>query len=153
MESILPTPTPAFDSAALPTTGWAAHRLGVKAPSQRRIPFLPTNAIIEHVADAFDVQPNAVRASGREPHEVAARHIALYLVRELKNLSYPQLARAFGYRDHTSALYAHNRISRLIDEDDVYRDVVGQLRTDLLAIALRSPNLAEPKARLSGLTL
>jgi chromosomal replication initiator protein len=53
----------------------------------------------------------------RQKTTVLARHVALYLTRQLTNYSLPQIARHFGKRDHRSIMDAVHRIDRLTDED------------------------------------
>lgn len=58
-----------------------------------------------------------------------ARHEAMWLIRETvrPGLSFPDIARLFGGRDHTSVIHAWRRIEALVDSDPGYRD-------DLLSI-------------------
>jgi chromosomal replication initiator protein len=49
----------------------------------------------------------------------------MYVTRAVTDLSFPQIAKAFGGRDHTTVIHAVDKISRLLDLDDerTYRDV------------------------------
>ncbi|MGQ0520464.1 MAG: chromosomal replication initiator protein DnaA [Actinomycetota bacterium] len=55
---------------------------------------------------------------------VQARQIAMYVLRQLTDHSYPAIARAFGGRDHTTVIHAVNKIDALMPErSKVYQDV------------------------------
>jgi len=54
--------------------------------------------------------------SNRNRALVNARQIAMYLCRELTNLSLPKIGQLFGNRDHTTVMYANKKISELMKE-------------------------------------
>ena len=48
----------------------------------------------------------------------------MYVCRELTDLSYPQIGKEFGGRDHTTVIYAYDKISKLMKERrKTYEDV------------------------------
>ncbi len=48
----------------------------------------------------------------------------MYVCRELTDLSYPQIGKEFGGRDHTTVIYAYEKISKLMKERrKTYEDV------------------------------
>ena len=71
--------------------------------------------IVDAVARQYQIPgPWFSRQFGsRDPKRVRARHVAMWLVRELLSLSYPEIGRIFS-RHHTSAIHACSRVS----EDD-----------------------------------
>ena len=58
-----------------------------------------------------------------------SRQIAMYLCREKTNLSLPKIGQLFGGRDHTTVMYAHRKITKLMTED---RSIFNQV-TELTA--------------------
>jgi len=63
-------------------------------------------------------------AGKRTKRVVVPRQVAMYLCRELTDASLPAIGRAFGGRDHTTVLYAVQKISGLLtDGGDVYESV------------------------------
>jgi hypothetical protein len=66
-------------------------------------------SIIKNVADRHGVRAEDI-ASQRSNRLIAwPRFDAAYQLRALTRLSYPQIASALGYRDHTNAIYANRR--------------------------------------------
>ena len=74
-------------------------------------------AIQAAVADDFRVTLNDLIAHRREPMNVLARHVAMYLCHVLTRNSSVAIARRFDGRDHTTVLHAVRRIKRLIQTD------------------------------------
>jgi chromosomal replication initiator protein len=60
---------------------------------------------------------------------VAARQVAMYVMREMTDLSYPNIAKEFGGRDHTTVIHAVEKIGSLMKER---RQIYDQV-TDLIA--------------------
>jgi len=57
--------------------------------------------------------------------------MAMYVVRDLTELSYPAIARLFGGRDHTTVIYAVDKIQKLMRERQQVYDQVMDLTTRL----------------------
>ena len=58
---------------------------------------------------------------------VTARQIAMYVFRELTDLSYPAIAREFGGRDHTTVIHAVDKIGALMKDRRQIYDQVTEL--------------------------
>lgn len=58
----------------------------------------------------------ALCGKSRQRPLVTARQIAMYVFRDLTDLSYPSIARLFGGRDHTTVIHAVEKIQRLMSE-------------------------------------
>jgi chromosomal replication initiator protein len=79
----------------------------------------------------FDVA--ALKGKSRQRPLVTARQIAMYVFRELTDLSYPAIARLFGGRDHTTVIHANEKIQRLMSERKQIYDKVTALIQQLKA--------------------
>jgi chromosomal replication initiator protein len=90
-------------------------------------------AIQAEVADYFDVPAFELRSSRRSKSVVLARHIAIYLSRELTPKSLPEIGRLFGDRDHTTIIHAIGRIGGLCGTDQKLAADVATLRERLAA--------------------
>lgn len=74
--------------------------------------------IQDFIADYFKIKKSDLLSKKRNVQYVFPRQIAMYLCRELINESYPQIASAFGKKDHTTILHAYEKICREIDRND-----------------------------------
>jgi hypothetical protein len=83
------------------------------------------------VAGHFGVSVLEICSHGRESKFVKPRQIAMYLTKQLTPRSYPDIARKFGNRDHTTALYSIKKIARLLETDEGLRDEVSQLQSQI----------------------
>jgi len=75
----------------------------------------PTD-IITNTAEYFKLSVDDLYGSSRSQAVATARQIAMYLCRELTNLSLPKIVQLFGGRDHTTVMYANKKISELMKE-------------------------------------
>lgn len=81
--------------------------------------------IIAQTAQYFSLTVDDLRGTSRTQPLVTARQIAMYLCRELTELSLPKIGGEFGGRDHTTVMHADRKIrKRLTAEIDVYNQVV-----------------------------
>lgn len=84
--------------------------------------------LLVEMADILGYPVDALRGKSRQRPLVTARQIAMYVFRELTDLSYPSIARLFGGRDHTTVIHAVEKIQRQMGErKQIYEQV-----TDLL---------------------
>ncbi|MDU5231233.1 chromosomal replication initiator protein DnaA [Actinomyces sp.] len=67
--------------------------------------------IMGQVSDYFQVSIEQMNSADRSRQIVEARQIAMYLCRELTELSLPKIGQAFGGRDHTTVMHANKKIS------------------------------------------
>jgi len=85
--------------------------------------------IMETTAARFNFSVAELRAQDRRRPLVMARQIGMYLFRELTDLSYPEIAKEFGGRDHTTIIYGFEKIKALMKErHSVYDDVTSLIQ-------------------------
>ncbi len=68
------------------------------------------NAIIKAVAEIFEISPTELISHSRKKEVVEPRQIAMFLLREMLDLSYPNIGDRMGKRDHTTAIYAYEKV-------------------------------------------
>ena len=66
--------------------------------------------ILEETSKQFGFTVEEIISKHRQRPLVTARQIAMYVMRELTELSYPNIAREFGGRDHTTVIHAVEKI-------------------------------------------
>lgn len=79
-------------------------------------PDITADAITSAVADYFGLTVEDLAGSSRSRILVTARQIAMYLCRELTDLSLPKIGQHFGGRDHTTVMHADRKIRALMAE-------------------------------------
>ena len=77
---------------------------------------ITTSMIMAQTASYFDVSIDDLCGQSRTHVLVTARQIAMYLVRELTDLSLPKIGQQFGGRDHTTVMHADRKIRTLMGE-------------------------------------
>jgi chromosomal replication initiator protein len=80
--------------------------------------------ILEEAATQFGFTVEELKSKHRQRPLVTARQIAMYVMRELTELSYPNIAREFGGRDHTTVIHAVEKIGALMSKDRQIYDQV-----------------------------
>ncbi len=90
----------------------------------------PVDRIVGRVAAAFEVKPKDLLGPCRQRAVLLPRQVAMYLVREVAKLSYPQIGTAFG-RDHTTVLHAVRRIESDLASDSKLKRTIRELRAEL----------------------
>jgi len=83
------------------------------------------------VATHFGLKIEDFRSKRRHREVTFPRQIAMYLCRELTDLSLPRIGEAFGGRDHTTVIYACEKINNDVQTNSHLRGVVGDLRRQL----------------------
>ncbi len=88
---------------------------------------LTPQVILEATAEMFDFSIDELIGKSRQRPLVTARQVAMYVTRELTDLSYPMIAREFGGRDHTTVMHAVDKIGNLMKERRQIYDQVSEL--------------------------
>lgn len=83
--------------------------------------------IQQTVAEYFHINPEDLKAKKRTKEIVVPRQLAMYLCRELTDSSLPKIGEEFGGRDHTTVLYACERIREYMANDDKFNRTVKDL--------------------------
>jgi chromosomal replication initiator protein len=92
---------------------------------------LEPGQVLSTVANAFGISRDRLLGRDRSREVALPRQVAMYLMREVGNISLPQIGDALGGRDHTTVMYACDKVADLIERDDRFRRQVLQLREQL----------------------
>lgn len=101
----------------------------VFAPSEET---LTMEDVLAKVAQHFGVDPEALKGKGRRKELVVPRQVAMYLIRELTTHSFPEIGRFFSDRDHSTVMYAVQKVAEAIEEDSELDRIVRSLRDSLV---------------------
>jgi chromosomal replication initiator protein len=85
--------------------------------------------IVEQTASMFGLTVEQLKSKSRTRDLVHARQVGMYVCRELTDLSYPQIGKEFGGRDHTTVIHAYEKVSsRMTDRRKTYEDVTALIQ-------------------------
>jgi chromosomal replication initiator protein len=79
-------------------------------------PEITADQIMDATSEYFGVSIDDLRGQSRSRVLVNARQVAMYLCRELTDLSLPRIGQAFGGRDHTTVMHADRKIRQQMAE-------------------------------------
>lgn len=96
---------------------------------QRRT--LEPRQVVAVVASAFGVTMEQMLGRDRSREVALPRQVAMYLLREEQSVSLPQIGEVLGGRDHTTVMYACDKVADMLESDDRLRRQVGQIREQL----------------------
>ncbi|MCM2997984.1 chromosomal replication initiator protein DnaA [Paenibacillus cellulositrophicus] len=99
--------------------------------SQSRPQMISIQDIQERVGDYYGLRIEDFKARKRTRAVAFPRQIAMYLSRELTDYSLPKIGEAFGGRDHTTVIHAHEKIASVIREDQEIHQIVSRLSENI----------------------
>jgi chromosomal replication initiator protein len=83
--------------------------------------------IISEVARTYSVMPMDLRSNKRSATISRARQTAMYVVREITQLSLTSIGEEFGGRDHSTVVYAMNQVEARIEKDYYYKETIEDI--------------------------
>jgi chromosomal replication initiator protein len=90
--------------------------------------------IKERVSKFFGISIKEMEAQRRDQRVTMPRQVAMYIAWQLTGASLPQIAREFGKKDHTTAMYARDKIADMMDADEAFRNrvrtLIAQVQSD-----------------------
>lgn len=88
---------------------------------------ITSETITKAVAEYFNIKTEELFKQKRTQNIAYPRQIAMYLCRELADLSYPKIGELFGKRDHTTVLYAYDKIYKGMQTDIKIKEDVTRI--------------------------
>jgi chromosomal replication initiator protein len=79
------------------------------------------------VAEEFSMPLQDIKAKRRNKTVVFPRQIAMYLSRELTDLSLPEIGNCFGGKDHTTVLHSYNKIKEGLNNNQLLKEKVERV--------------------------
>lgn len=96
------------------------------------MPMMPSaDEILKTVASYYSVSIDQLTGPTRKAWIAHARHVAIYLCREVLNESWQRLGARFGGRDHSSIMHAYQKINSLLEKEERTRSEISNIRKEL----------------------
>ena len=83
------------------------------------------------VADYFDIKISDMKTKKRTRQVAYPRHIAMYLIREMTDLTLPEIGGHFGGRDHSTVIHACDKIDTDLKKNQNVKNLVQKLMLDI----------------------
>lgn len=93
---------------------------------------LSSDYVKDIVAKYFSVDKNDLSSNKRSNEIAFPRQIAMYLCREVANMSYPKIGEDFGNRDHSTVMHACKKIENEIKEKNNTRLIVESVKNIII---------------------
>jgi chromosomal replication initiator protein len=84
--------------------------------------------ILKVVAEFYDIKPSDLINRSRKKELVYPRQISMYLIREELNGSYPYIGEKLGGRDHTTVMYAYQKISKQVENNESLQHEINLIK-------------------------
>jgi chromosomal replication initiator protein len=88
--------------------------------------------IIKVIAGKLNIKISDIKAHNKNKNIVFARQIAMYLSRKLTNFSFPDIGQKIGGRDHSTVIYANNKILNSIKSDHKLKILIQEIEDILI---------------------
>ena len=102
-------------------------------PEEGKRERLKISHIKEEVASRYNLKHHDLEGSSRKKEISQARHIAIYLAREMTNQSFPAIGKQFGNRDHTTIMHSYLKIKGLVEETPLLHAEIKEIQESLNA--------------------
>jgi chromosomal replication initiator protein len=83
--------------------------------------------ILKTVAGKLNVKISDIKAHKKNKNLVLARQVAMYLSRRMTSMSFPDIGEKIGGRDHSTVIYACNKMKKVMEEDVNFKKFVREL--------------------------
>jgi chromosomal replication initiator protein len=92
---------------------------------------LTIEEIVKAVGSFFNIKILEIKSPKKNKNLVVARQVSMFLAREMTSASFPDIGEKIGSRDHSTVIYAHNKIKKMLETDASLRESVKKIQ-DLL---------------------
>lgn len=111
---------------SVPTLMMAQNIVRDVMTEQQPVP-VTVEKVITEVSHIFNVSPEEIRSQNRNSQVSTARQVAIYVISKVTSLSYTSIGKEFGGRDHSTIVYATNKVKKVMQKDSTYRATVEDL--------------------------
>ena len=93
---------------------------------------LTMDDILRITARHYELESSDLKSKGRRHELVVPRQVAMYLIRELTPHSYPEIGQFFSGRDHSTIMYAVQKVTEQMEEDKELGTKVREIKEELV---------------------
>ena len=93
---------------------------------------LTMDDILRFTARHYEVEGSDLKSKGRRHELVIPRQVAMYLIRELTPHSYPEIGQFFSGRDHSTVMYAVQKVTEQLEEDPELSTKIREIKEQLI---------------------
>ena len=94
--------------------------------------FAPTpKVIVGYICSYFHVDEDTLRGQSRSRDVVAARQIAIYLIRRMTSLSLNDIGKEFGDRDHSTIMHSLEKVESQMRSDPAFAEKVKEITSNI----------------------
>ena len=99
---------------------------------KRSSEYIPTpESILDCISKYYGLDEAVIRGQQRIRDAVAARQIAMYLIRSMTNLSLDDIGKVFDNRDHSTVLYSIKQVEKQMKKDPSFAERVKEIKTNI----------------------
>lgn len=90
---------------------------------------LSVEELIKIVADFYSIEVDSITDKSRKKEVVKPRQVAMYVLREFFDISYPTIGEKLGGRDHTTIIHSYEKVKNDLKSDIALREELEQIRS------------------------
>ena len=97
---------------------------------RQKADFLPSaDVIIQEVARYYEMDSETLRGQSQNKETATARNVAMYIIREMTNLSLQEIGKEFGGRHHSTVLNSINRVEKMMKQQPEMSEIIRDITT------------------------
>ncbi len=108
-----------------------AHEVIAELQSEDVAVEITLDTIVEEVARTFNVTPEEIKSSNRRANLSKARQIAIYLVKDITNMSMEQIGNEFNGRHHSTIVYTCQQVEKNMEFDPKVKETILDIKKNL----------------------
>lgn len=88
---------------------------------------LNIDTIIYEISKYYDIDPKIIKSNTRKQEFILVRQIAMYVIREVTDISLPKIGEGFGGKNHSTVLHSIEKVEAKIKTDENFKNEIEEL--------------------------
>ena len=88
---------------------------------------LNIDTIIYEISKYYDIDPKIIKSNTRKQEFIMIRQIAMYVIREVTDISLPKIGEGFGGKNHSTVLHSIEKVESKINSDEAFKNEIEEL--------------------------